>query len=124
MGLLDRGAGPDGRVLRVRGFDGHETVEASEGLAAFIEGWPESTIVVAAAMDAPGSQLTGRAVTALRLVGGRGDLPGTSGLSHVLIGTRGANPGEAVEEWGARAVRVVVGKGRPLGVTLETFELF
>jgi hypothetical protein len=116
-------APPDGRVLGVRGFDAHETVEASERLAAFIEGWPERTIVVAAAMEVPGSQLTGRVVTALRSIGGRGDLPGAPGLSHVLIGVRGANPGEALEEWGAGAVRAVVGKDRPIGVTLERFEL-
>jgi len=111
-------------ALLVGLFDTRAGGEESERLASFIEGWPASTIVVAVAIDELESQLTERAVRALRSVGGRADLRGTSGLSHVVIGARGASPGEAFEEWGARAVRVVVGKARPLGVTLETFELF
>jgi len=33
------------------------------------------------------------------------------------------NPGEALEKWGPRAARIVIGKDRPLGVTLEAFDL-
>jgi len=67
-----------------------------------------------------------RAVRALGAVGGRADLRGTSGWSHALIGVRGARAGDAIEDWGPRAVRAVVGRDRPvpLGLTLEAFELF
>ena len=107
----------DGRVLGARAF------EDSERLAAFIEAWPAGTIVVAVAMGDLASQLSERAVSALRSVGGRVDLRGTSGWSHALVGTRGANPGEALEEGGPRAARIVIGKDRPLGITLEAFDL-
>jgi hypothetical protein len=113
----------DGRVLGVRAFEVQGGGGAPEGLASFIEGWPEGTIVVAVATEGPELELSEGAVRALRSIGGRADLRGTSGLSHVLIGARGAGPGEALEEWGPRAVRVAVGKDRPLGVTLEAFEL-
>jgi hypothetical protein len=57
------------------------------------------------------------------MIGGRGDLRGTSGWSHVLVGTRGATAGEAVEDWGPRATSILIGKDRRLGVTLEGFDL-
>jgi interleukin-like EMT inducer protein len=113
----------DGRVLDARSFDAPGAGSEPERLAGFIEGWPAGTIVVAAAMDAPESQLTDRVVKALRSIGGHADLRGTSGCSHVLIGARGATPGQAVEASGPRPTRVVVGKERPLGVRLEAFDL-
>jgi hypothetical protein len=70
----------DGRVLAARSFDGPWAGEASERLAAFLEDWAAGTIVVAAAMDAPESQLTERVVQALRSIGGRADLRGHVGL--------------------------------------------
>lgn len=113
----------DGRVLRVERFDTHQSADESDRLAAFVEGWPAGTIVVAAVMDEAGWHLTERAVRAMRSVGGQADLRGTFGLSHVLVGVRGAGPGEALEEWGPRPLRTVIGKDRPLGVTLEAFDL-
>jgi hypothetical protein len=113
----------DGRVLGARRFDIEKKSEESERLVSFIEGWPVGTILVAVAMAEPESQLTERVVRALQSIGGRGDLRGTGGWSHALIGARGATPGDAVEEWGPRTVRAIVGRDRRLGVTLETFEL-
>ena len=68
-------------MLEARAF------EESERLAAFVEAWPAGTIVVAAALDEAASQLSERAVSALRSLGGRADLRGTSGWSHALVGT-------------------------------------
>ena len=113
----------DGRVLGLGVFDTHKSVRNSDQMAAFVEGWPTGTIVVAAVMDEAGWQLTERAVRALQSVGGQVDLRGTFGLSHILVGVRGAHPGEALEEWGPRPLRVIIGKDRPLGVTLEAFDL-
>ena len=113
----------DGHVLDARRFDTPGTTAEPERLAAFIEEWPAGTIVVAAAMDGPESQLTPRVVGALRSIGGHADLRGTKGWSHVLIGARGAKPGQAVEAVGPKATRIVIGAERPLGVTLESFEL-
>jgi hypothetical protein len=113
----------DGHLLAARGFDGPGAGGESERLAAFLEDWPAGTIVVAAALDPPPSQLTERVVRALGSIGGRADLRGTAGWSHVLVGVRGARPGEAVEAAGPEAARIVVGKERALGLTLESFEL-
>jgi Interleukin-like EMT inducer len=113
----------DGRVLGLEVFDTHQSGGDSDRMAAFVERWPAGTIVVAAVMDEAGWHLTERAVRALQSVGGRVDLRGTFGLSHLLVGVRGANPGEALEEWGPRPLRVIIGKDRPLGVTLEAFDL-
>lgn len=113
----------DGHVLDARRFDIAATSAEPERLAAFIEEWPAGTIVVAAAMDAPESQLTPRVVGALRSIGGHADLRGTKGWSHVLVGARGAKPGQAVEAVGPNETRVVIGRERPLGITLESFEL-
>ena len=90
----------DGHVLDARRFDTPGTTAESERLAAFIEEWPAGTIVVAAAMDGPESQLTPRVVGALGSIGGRADLRGTKGWSHVLVapggrsraGRRGSRP--------------------------------
>jgi hypothetical protein len=113
----------DGRLLGLGWFDTHQTVDESARLAVFVEAWPAGTIVVGAAMDEAAWQLTEQAVRAMRSVGGSADLRGTFGLSHVLVGVRGAKPGEALEQWGPRPLRAVVGKDRALGVTLEAFAL-
>jgi hypothetical protein len=113
----------DGRVLGIRKFDTHQTVAESERLAAYVEGLPAGTIVAAAALDETAWQLTEQAVQAFRSVGGRGDLRGTFGLSHLLVGVRGARPGTAVEAWGARELHAAVGRARPIGVSLEAFDL-
>lgn len=113
----------DGRVLGIRRFDTHETVAESARLAAYVEGQPAGAIVVVAALDEAGWQLTEQAVHAFRSVGGRGDLRGTFGLSHLVVGVRGASPGAAVEAWGARELHAVVGRARPIGVLLEAFDL-
>jgi Interleukin-like EMT inducer len=113
----------DGRVLDTWGVDDPGTGAESERLAAFVEAWPAGTIVVAVATDVPESQRTDRVVQALRSIGGLTDVRGTPGWSHVLIGVRGARPGEAVEDRDPVATRLVIGKDRPLGVTLEGFDL-
>jgi hypothetical protein len=117
-------AAADGRFLGARGFDTSAAGE-SERLAAFVERWPEDTIVVAVTLGEP-APLTEPVARALRSVGSRADVRETAGWwSRALIGVRGAHPGDAVEDSGPRPSRVVVGRARPqpLGVTLEAFEL-
>ena len=113
----------DGRVLGTWGVNAPGTGSESERLAAFVEGWPAGTIVVAAATEVPASQRTDRVVQALRSIGGLADLRGTPGWSHVLVGVRGAGPGEAVEDRDPVATRLLIGKDRRIGVTLDDFDL-
>jgi Interleukin-like EMT inducer len=113
----------DGRVLSVEKFDTHRSVGESEGFARHLANLGPGTIVVVTAMDETAWQLTEAAVRALRVVGGHGDLRGTFGLSHLVVGVRGAAPGEAVELWGPQFLRAVVGRRRPVGLLLEAFDL-
>ena len=122
--------GPGGRGYWVGALDprdgdllGGQAFDSSERLTAFVEAWPPGTIVVAVALDTLPSRISERALDALRSIGGRVDLRGTAGWSHALVGIRGAAPGEALEAGGPAAARVTVGKERPIGVTLEAFDL-
>jgi len=56
-------------------------------------------------------------------VGGIEDLRGTLGLSHLIVGVKGARAGEALEFRGDRLLTATVGAERPVGVTLEALDL-
>ena len=56
-------------------------------------------------------------------MGGIEDLRGTLGLSHLIVGVKGARAGEALEFRGDRLLTATVGAERPLGVTLKALDL-
>jgi hypothetical protein len=117
------GLDPDGRPLGLGKFDTHRAVGESARLAAFIGVFPPGSIVVVAALDETTWQLTDQAVTAFRSIGGRVDPRPAFGQSHLLIGVRGAQPGEAIEAVGSGLLEVTVGRDRPAGLRLEAFAL-
>lgn len=113
----------DGRPMRVDSFDTFLRAGESRRMARLIESLPSGTIVVAAARDEASGQLEETAVRALRSVGAREDLRGRPWVSHVVIGVKGAEAGQAVEAAGPALLRASVGRGRPLETVLESFEL-
>jgi Interleukin-like EMT inducer len=113
----------DGRVLAVARFDPFRSETESSRLAQFIDGVAPGAIVVVALRDNGGGQLDAEGVRALRAVGGIEDLRGTLGLSHLIVGVKGAQAGEALELRGDRLLSATVGVERPLGVTLEALDL-
>ena len=113
----------DGRPMRVDSFDTFLSAGESRRMASLIDGLPIGTIVVAAARDEASGQLEETAVRALRSVGAREDLRGRLWMSHVVIGVKGAEAGQAVEAAGPALLQVSVGLGRPLETVLESFEL-
>ncbi len=113
----------DGRVVAAGQFDTFQRAAESRRMAALIEELPPGTIVVAAAKHDGAGQLTEEAVRALRSVGGREDTRGTLWLSHLVIGVRGAVPGEAWEAAGARELVASIGRERPLALVLDAFAL-
>jgi hypothetical protein len=78
---------------------------------------------VVAALDETTWQLTDQALAAFRSIGGQVDPRSAFGQSHLLIGVRGAQPGEAIEAVGPGLLAVTVGRDRPAGLRLEAFEL-
>ncbi len=79
--------------------------------------------MVASVKDDGGGQLTEDGVAALRSLGGQVDLQRTLFVSHLLVGVKGARPGEALEAAGSRALTASVGLDRPLALTLQAFAL-
>jgi Interleukin-like EMT inducer len=113
----------DGHVLAVARFDPFRSETESHGLAGFIARVAPGTIVVLAVRDNGGGQLEAEGVQALRAVGGAEDLRGTLGLSHLIVGVKGASPGEALEAHGERLLTATIGAERSLGVALEALDL-
>jgi hypothetical protein len=111
------------RVVGLDVFDTHRAVDESARLAAFVEGLPVGTIVAVAALDETSWQLADPAIRAFRSIGGQVDPRGAFRGAHVLVGVRGAAPGEALEAAGLRALSVVVGRERAVGLALEAFDL-
>ena len=100
-----------------------QAFDSSERLTAFVEAWPPGTIVVAVALDTLPTRISERALGALRSIGGRVDLRGTAGV----VSRAGRDPRSRARRGagsgGPAAARVTVGKERPIGVTLEAFDL-
>jgi hypothetical protein len=113
----------DGQILAVGEFDTFRSVAESVRLVRMIEGLPRGTIVAAAVKHDGGGQLTAEAVRALNAVGGRHDLTGTLWRTHVLIGVKGARPGEAEEASGDHHLVATIGRSRELTFALEEFSL-
>jgi len=112
----------DGRLLAAEHFDTF-TGGPSRQMATFIDGLPTGTIVVAAVKHDGGGALTEEGVRALWSIGGREDNRGTLWRSHLVIGVKGARPGEAIEAVGERQLVAAVGRDRPIGLTLRAFSL-
>jgi hypothetical protein len=115
---------PDGTVRAAAGFDTFLDPGAAARLAQLVRGLPDGTLVAGAVRDEASRHLTEEAVAALRSLGVAGDLRGRYRDSHAFVGVKGAAPGTALEELGARAVEVTV--GRPpatLGFELLAFAL-
>ncbi|HZS32972.1 MAG TPA: interleukin-like EMT inducer domain-containing protein [Methylomirabilota bacterium] len=116
-------AADTGQVLLSENFDTFIAAEESRRMAAAIERLPEGTVVVAAVKGDGGGALQESGVGALRAIGASRDLRGTLWLSHLVVGVKGARPGTAWEAAGPEALRVVIGRVRPLGLVLERFAL-
>ena len=115
---------PDGRVQATGVFDTFLDPKAASRLAAFVTGLPDGTLVAGAVRDEASHRLTEDAVIALRTLGVAGDLRGRFRESHAFIGVKGAAPGTAREELGARALALVLGEPPPiLGFELQSFAL-
>jgi hypothetical protein len=115
--------GRSGRPVGVQSFDTFISAAESRRMAGFIDGLGPGTIVVAAVRDEGGGQLEASGVRALRSIGAREDLRGRLWVSHVVIGVKGAAPGDAVEAAGPRLLEASVGDARPLQIVLESFAL-
>jgi Interleukin-like EMT inducer len=115
--------GRSGRPVGVQSFDTFISAAESRRMAGFIDGLAHGTIVVAAVRDEAGGRLEADGVRALRSIGAREDLRGRLWVSHVVIGVKGAAPGDAVEAAGPRFLEASVGDARPLQIVLESFAL-
>ena len=113
----------DGRFLARDRFDTHRSTAESARLAAFVEAFRPGTLLVVAALDDVTWQLTDQALAALRSLGGQADPRGTFGQSHLLVGVRGAQAGQALEVVGPGPLSAAVGRVRPPRLRLEAFEL-
>lgn len=114
---------PKGTLIAAENFDTFRSREEARRMALFVGRLARGTIVVTSVMDDGGGQLTEDAVEALRSIGGREDLRGTLFRSHLLVGVKGARPGDALEAAGLRRLAASVGRDRPLALLLRSFTL-
>ena len=112
-----------GRVVGSATFDTFRAASESGRMARFVDGLSDGTVVVAAVKHDGGGALTEAGVQALRSIGAAEDLRGTLWLSHLVVGVKGAPPGQAWEAAGRRELRATIGRARPLALTLEQFAL-
>jgi hypothetical protein len=100
----------DGRLLGAAAFDTHLDPAAGARLAAWVAGWPASTIVAGAVRDEASMSLGGEAVDALRSLGVAADLRGYFRWGHAFIGATGSLPDTALEAVdGVRPAQVSLG---------------
>jgi len=101
-----------GTVEATASFDTHLDGEASQALADFVASIPTGRIVAVAVRDEASRLLSEEAVQALRTIGAEGDLRGKFRWGQAIIGVKGAQPGQVVENLGAlRPAVVYVGEG-------------
>jgi hypothetical protein len=112
-----------GTPFGVHWFDTFVSATESTRMARFIDGLPDGTIVVAAVRNDASSELDASGVRALQAIGAREDLRGRLQTSYVVIGVKGAAPGEASEAAGPGLARASVGHVRGLEMVLESFAL-
>jgi hypothetical protein len=109
-----------GELVATAAFDTHldpsgasgQGENASQALAAFLDGVPPGYLVAVAAADEASRMLGPEAVEALRSIGAAGDLRGKFRWGHAIVGVKGVPPGSALEalDW-MRPVSLVVGEG-------------
>ncbi len=109
LAVIEAGSG---RILDVKGFDTGGDTYAAAAMARFVESIPQGRIVVAAVQEEGGRYLSQEAVAALRSIGAQVDVRGGEGLSHAVIGVKGATPGSALELSGQENAWLRVG-GNP-----------
>jgi hypothetical protein len=101
-----------GTVEATAGFDTHLDEGASQAMADLMASIPEGRIVAVAAKDEASRLLGEEAVQALHTIGAEGDLRGKFRWGQAIIGVKGAQPGQAVEDLAAlRPAVVYVGEG-------------
>jgi hypothetical protein len=101
-----------GAVERTGHFDTFAGEEESARLAEFVAETPDGRIVAVAVEDEASLSLTEDAVLALQTIGAEVDLRGMFRWAHVVIGVKGAEPGQALEASRlVRPVSVRVGQG-------------
>ena len=113
-----------GDVLLADVFDTHASTLDSRRLAGAIAGLPSGAIVAAAVREDAAEKLGEEAIAALRSIGASQDARGRSGISHLVVGVRGAGPGTAVEETGYMLLKATMGTApEEIGVTIRDFQL-
>jgi hypothetical protein len=87
-----------GRLLGQATFDTLAAPEASAAMAAWLQSWPQGTVIAGAVADEASLQLGENAVDALATLGVATDLRGKFRWSHAFVGAAGAPAGTAVED--------------------------
>jgi len=101
-----------GAVEATAGFDTHDDEGASQAMADLMASIPEGRIVAVAVRDEASRLLSEEAVQALRTIGAEGDLRGKFRWGQAIIGVKGVQPGQAVEDLAAlRPAVAYVGEG-------------
>jgi Interleukin-like EMT inducer len=114
----------DGRVLWTDHFDTHASVDEAQRLAEVVGQLPQGTIVVAAVQDEASAALTDEAVAALQSLGGEQDIRRRYRISHLLIGSKGAPRGTAIERSGYALLAATLGlPPDQIGVEVRDFAL-
>ncbi len=97
-----------GKILSTHNFDTHFSEGSSKEMAGFLSSLEKGKIVIGATWNNASRFLSAEAVEALRSIGAKEDMREEEGFCHVLIGVKGANPGQALErldgEWAALEV--------------------
>ena len=86
-----------GNLLDRAMFNTSAAGTASAALAAWLQQWPDNTVIAGAVADEASTNLGADAVQALARLGVSGDLRGKLRWGHAFIGVVGAAPGTALE---------------------------
>src|SRR5262249_45316389 len=113
-----------GDVLWAAVLDPPAATRGSRRLADAIARLAAGAIVAAAAREEAADKLGEEAVAAFTFIGASQDARRRSRTSHLIVGTKGAGPGTAVEEIGYTLLKVTMGTPpETIGVAIRDFEL-
>lgn len=99
-----------GKIIDSQSFNTSLSKDESARMAEFLKSVEKGKAVIALVQMNASSNLSDKAVEALKTIGAKEDIRTKMGYGHVIIGVKGSEPGEALEEFKQNMAVLEVGQ--------------